>query len=60
MDSMTRMTRRCPCGHPTTRGTHERCHARLLRALVRERYGQVAELERERVRPLPRPRAGAR
>jgi len=60
MTSMTR-TVRCPCGHPTARGTHERCHARLLRELVRERYGQMAELERERVRPrIPRPRAGAR
>lgn len=55
---MTSMTRRCPCGHPTTRGTHERCHARLLRALVRERWGTPEELESERPgRPY---RAGAR
>lgn len=55
---MDSMTRRCPCGRPTTRGTHERCHARLLRALVRERYGDLRGLERERPgRPY---RAGAR
>jgi len=57
---MTSMPRRCPCGRPTTRGTHERCHARLLRELALERYGDLRGLERERVRPLPRPRAGAR
>lgn len=57
--SMVSRSGRCrTCGHQAAHGSHTRC---IARALVRERYGQVAELERERVRPrIPRPRAGAR
>lgn len=58
---MSRISRsgRCrTCGHQAVHGSHTRC---VARALISERYGQVAELERERVRPrVPRPRAGVR
>lgn len=58
---MSRISRsgRCrTCGHQAVHGSHTRC---IARALTSERYGQVAELERERVRPrVPRPRAGVR
>lgn len=56
---MPSMTRRCPCGHPADRGTHDRCRSRLVAVLVAERYGPLAELERERIR-RPYRRAGAR
>ena len=57
--SMVSRSGRCrTCHRRSDHGSHTRCIARALSA---ERYGQVAELERERVRPrIPRPRAGVR
>lgn len=55
---MSRISRagRCACGRPADRGTHDRCHARMLLA---ERFGPRSELERERFR-RPYRRGGAR
>ena len=55
--SMVSRSGRCrTCHRRSDHGSHTRCIARALSA---ERYGQVAELERERPR-VPRPRAGVR